>query len=121
MLMGYDAKKISTWEVDNAIRTATRANIRAYSYPSQGNTFYAITDGANWTYEFNCRTSFWHQRKGYGLNFARTVEACVFNNGIILGDYTSGLLYQQSTSATPITGPVTSSIALNDASRGDSP
>ena len=27
----------------------------------------------------------------------------------------------QSTSATPITGPVTSSIALNDASRGDSP
>lgn len=101
MLMGYDAKKISTWEVDNAIRTATKANVRAYAYQSQGNTFYCITDATTFSYEFNCRTGFWHQRKGYGLNFARTVDACVFNGGTIFGDYTSGALYQQSTSVTP--------------------
>lgn len=101
MLGGYDAKRISHWEVDNAIRTATKANLRAYAYPSQGNTFYAITDGANWTYEFNARTGYWHRRKGSGLAFAQTIDATVFNGAVILGDYTSGLLYQQSTSATP--------------------
>ena len=101
MLTGYEAKKVSTWEVDNAIRTATAANIRAHSYTSQGQTFYSITDGANWTYEFNTRTGLWHRRKGYGLAFSRVVAATTFNGAMILGDYTSGLLYRQSTSATP--------------------
>lgn len=101
MLKGYEAVKVSTWEVDNAIRTATKANIRAYAYPMQGQNFYAITDGANWTYEFNTRTNLWHRRKGASLGFSRIVDACVFNSGVIFGDYTSGALYQQSTAATP--------------------
>lgn len=101
MLGGYDARKISNWEVDNAIRTATKSAIRAYAYPSQGDTFYCITDAATFSYEFNCRTGAWHQRKGSGLNFAQTVDACVFNNSVIFGDYTSGLLYQQSTAGVP--------------------
>jgi len=101
MMMGYDAKKISTWEIDNAIRTATKANIRAYAYQSQGNTFYTITDATNWTYEYNCRTGYWHQRKGSSLNFASTVDACTFNGATIFGDYTAGALYQQNTSVTP--------------------
>ena len=101
MLAGYDARRISTWELDNAIRTATKANVRAYAYPSQGNVFYAITDGATFSYEYNTRTGAWHQRKGSGLNFARTVDATVFNGGVVFGDYTAGLLYQLSTSATP--------------------
>lgn len=101
MLAGYDAQKISTWEIDNAIATATRANLRAYSYPSQGQTFYAITDGATFTYEFNCRAGSWHQRKSASLEFARTGDAVVFNNKTILGDYTTGAVYQLDTSVVP--------------------
>lgn len=108
MMSGYDAAKVSTWEVDNAIRTATRANLRAYAYQSQGVTFYAITDGASWTYEMNCRTRNWHQRKSSGLEFARPVAATTFNGSTIFGDYTSGLLYQQSTSGVPASASLVS-------------
>lgn len=96
MLAGYDAKKISTWEVDNAIRTATKANVRGYAYSAQGQTFYAVTDGATWTYEYNCRTGLWHRRTGAGLGFSRIVAATTFNNQVILGDYASGALYQMA-------------------------
>lgn len=101
MLGGYEARKISNWEVDNAIRTATKSAVRAYAYPSQGDTFYCITDAATFSYEYNCRTGGWHQRKGYGRNFAQTVDALSFANKVIFGDYTSGLLYQQSTAGVP--------------------
>lgn len=102
MLMGgYDAKKISTSEVDAAIRTATKASLRAYSYASQGVTFYVITDASTFTYEMNCKTGFWHQRKGYGLEFSRIVDACEFNGSSIFGDYTSALIYQRSGTQVP--------------------
>jgi len=107
-LSGYEARKISTWEVDNAIRTATKSTLKAYSYPSQGFTFYAITNGSSWTYEFNTRTGFWHQRKSSGLGFSRVYDACVYNGQVIFGDYTSGLLYQLSTSATPASASLVS-------------
>ena len=101
MMGGYDAKKISTHEIDSAIRAATKANLRAYSYASQGVTFYCITDAATFTYEFNCKTGFWHQRKGSSLSFSRIVDACEFNGATIFGDYTSALIYQRSASQTP--------------------
>lgn len=101
MLGGYDARKISNWEVDNAIRTASKSALRAYAYPSQGQTFYCITDTSTFSYEYNCQTGGWHQRKGYGINCAQASDACVFNNSVIFGDYTSGLLYQQSTAGIP--------------------
>lgn len=100
-MAGYEARKVSTWEVDNAIKGATKANVRAYTYPSQGNTFYAITDGSSFTYEYNPRTSFWHRRKSSGLAFERISDAAVFNNLTIFGDYTAGALFQQSTAGVP--------------------
>ena len=108
MLLGYDARKISNWEVDNAIKSATRANVRAYAYPSQGTTFYCITDGTTFSYEFNCQSGRWHQRKGSSLEFAQTIDATVFNNGVIFGDYTAAELYSLDTTATPAAASVVS-------------
>ena len=101
MLAGYEVRRISTWEVDNAVRTAIKANVRAYCYPSQGQTFYAITDNATFSYEYNTRTGAWHQRQSSGLSFSRICDATVFNNKVILGDYATSRVYQLSTSATP--------------------
>lgn len=103
MMNGYDATKVSNWQIDNAVRTATQANLRSYSYSSQGHSFYAITDLANWTYELNTTTGRWHERQGSGLAFAQTVGSAEFNGNTIFGDYTTGALYKLDTSVTPAT------------------
>jgi hypothetical protein len=101
LLQGYGAQKISTTEVDRAIEAATAANLRSYTYSTQGQTFYAVTDGATFTYEFNAKTGLWHERRGNGLAFAQCADAVEFAGGVVLADYASGTLYSLSDSQTP--------------------
>lgn len=101
-LAGYDAKIISTGEVDRAIKAEpTLSSIRAFGYTTHGNTFYCIT-GSSFTYEYNTRTGLWHQRVGYGLSIGPLVDAVDFGGSVILAPQsTSDALYRLSSSLTP--------------------
>ncbi len=101
MLAGYDAIKISTWEIDDKIRNATKANLRAYAYSSQGHSFYCITDATTFSYEINMTTRLPHERQGSGIAFSQNVAATEYAGQTVLGDYTAGSLYKLDTSATP--------------------
>lgn len=111
MLAGYQAQKISNFQLDEAIRGATAANLRAYAYTSQGHSFYTITDAATFSFEYNATTAqgLWHERTGSGLAFAQTIAATEFAGSTLLGDYTSGNLYKLDTTATPA---ATSSVSV---------
>lgn len=102
ILAGYDAKIISTGEVDRAIKAEpTLSTIRAYAYTMHGQTFYCIT-GSSFTYEYNTRTGLWHQRTGYGSSVGALVDACDFNGTVIVAPVgSSSALYQMSSSLTP--------------------
>lgn len=102
LMAGYDARKLSTTEVDRAITSETTpANIRAYQYTTaDGTTFYSIS-GTSFSYEYNIRTKRWHRRTSSGLNRWRISDACQFNGKTIFGDYSSAALYQRSTDITP--------------------
>lgn len=104
LLAGYDGRKISNHQVDAAVQTATRANLRAYHYTSNGHSFYAITDGATFTHELNTTTLRWNERTSSGLAFATTIAAAEFNAGVVFGDYNAGALYQSTTAQTPAAG-----------------
>lgn len=101
LLGGYEGRKISPPALDRLIVAATKANIRGFQYTTRGTTFYCITDGATFSWEYNCRTGFWHERRSSGLDFWRVAAAESFNNGVVFGDYTAASLYRLSSSITP--------------------
>jgi hypothetical protein len=63
LLVGYESRKISNEEVDQAIiAEPTVTSIRACTYSRHGTNFYHI-QGSSFSYEFNTRTGFWHERR----------------------------------------------------------
>lgn len=102
MLGGYDARKISTSEVDRAIRgESNAANVRAFQYArDDGTAFYVIT-GTAFTYEFNLRTQLWHQRKSSGLDKWKVTDAAQFGGYTVFGDYSAASLYRRNATQTP--------------------
>lgn len=101
MMAGYQPQKISTPDVDRAIRgEPTKSSIRGFTRIDNGHVMYVIT-GSSFTREYNCDTQRWHKRKSTALDIWRIVDACQFNGATILADYSAGTLYQQSYSLTP--------------------
>ena len=101
ILAGYEARKISTPALDRAIRDEpTKSSIRGFQYTRQGITFYCVT-GSSFSWEWNAKTGFLHERISSGLDIWRVVDAVTFNDETVYGDYTSGVLYQADHALTP--------------------
>lgn len=94
LLEGYSTRRISTHAVERSIRdTANRSNMRAFAYHKDGHSSYVLS-GDDFTWQFDARTGTWHERKSYGLNRWRAQEYAPFNNIHVVGDYSSGEVYQ---------------------------
>lgn len=102
MLGGYDARKISTSEVDRAVRAESNpALVRGFQYArDDGTAFYVIT-GTAFTYEYNLRTGLWHQRKSSGLDKWTVADAVQFGGHTVFGDCTAPALYRRNAAQTP--------------------
>lgn len=83
---------------------STVADARAYIYTEEGHTFYVlILPTANVTWVFDLTTREWHQRASFDpatSQFNRQRANCMVNlfNMVIVGDYKTGQIYQQSRS-----------------------
>lgn len=95
IMAGYDGRKVSPSFLDRLIRDADKTTLKAFSHTRGGVTFYTLTS-ATWTWEMNCRTLSWHQRKSTGLDVWRVSDAATFNGQTVYGDYAAGSLYQAS-------------------------
>ena len=101
ILDGYQGQKISPPALDRAIRDEpTLSSIRAFTYSNGVHAFYCIT-GSSFTWEFNLRNGFWHERTSSGLSRWRIVDTCGFAGKTILADYNAATLYQRSHAITP--------------------
>lgn len=101
MLDGYAARKISSPDLDRAIRDEpTKSSIRAFTRIDNGHVMYCIT-GTSFSKEYNANTGHWHDRTSTGITPWRIVDACHFNGATILADYAAATLYRQSSSITP--------------------
>lgn len=101
ILEGYQGQKISPPALDRAIRDEpTLSSIRAFTYSNGVHAFYCIT-GSSFTWEFNLRSGFWHERTSTGLSQWRVVDACGFAGKTIFADYSAATLYQRSHAITP--------------------
>ncbi|MBX9659080.1 MAG: packaged DNA stabilization protein gp10 [Nitrospiraceae bacterium] len=113
-LNGYQASKISTHAVDRAVQAETTpANLRACTWSINGHTFYAIS-GTSFTWVYDTTTQLWHERESSALSRWRISDAVQFGNKLIIGDYSSGVLYQMTTSATVAADSVVNMYHSND-------
>ncbi len=103
MANGYTPQRISTQAVELAIQSySTISDAIAYSYQENGHQFYVLTfptGNATWVYDL--ASSLWHER-AYSTQgiLGRHLSNCyvfAFNTHIV-GDYSSGNLYQMSSS-----------------------
>lgn len=67
-LKGYDPVVVSNKDVERAIANVfDKTTIKAFVYVAEGNPIWSLSSD-NWTWEYNCATGFWHERKTAGLN-----------------------------------------------------
>ena len=101
MLTGYEARKISPPALDRAILAELSPDqIKGFTHTRGGVTFYTIS-GANFTWELNCRTGLWHERKSNGSSRWRVNDAVTFNGRTIYADYISNKLYEAKSDISP--------------------
>lgn len=103
---GYTPVRVSTHAIEYALSTyPTIADAVCYGYQDQGHTFYVMnfpTAQKSWVYD--CATQAWHERGfwsvggGNGKFLQDRAGFHTFNFGLhLVGDPTTGAVYQQST------------------------
>lgn len=94
LLDGYGATKLSHQGVERAIRSEpTFESIRLFTYTENGHVFLVVT-GATFTWSYDTTTGLWHERTSSGLDRWRINSAFAFANKVLLGDYTTGKIYE---------------------------
>lgn len=90
---GYNAIRISTHPVEEAISGLKWSNAFSFAYVDRGHSIYYTTfpDGHTWGYDI--ATGLWHRRQSYNLNRWR-ISMLIYTGGKWLaGDYENGNLY----------------------------
>jgi len=86
LLAGYEANKISTYEIDRAVEAdANPAGIRGFAWSENGHVFYTIT-GSTYSYTFDTVERSWHTRKSRTYSYWRACAHATFNGENIFGD-----------------------------------
>jgi hypothetical protein len=98
--VGYEAKKISTFALDNEMQSyPTVADAISYTFQQGGHLFYVLsfpTAGKTWVYDLSsAQWTEWVYTDGNGAEQQHLVSSAVFFNGMhVGGDRSNGNLYQ---------------------------
>lgn len=113
LLNGYEAVKLSTWQVDaDVLAEANPESIKGFTYTHQGVTFYVIT-GRTFSWQCNLARGTWSRRKSYGLDRWKVHDAVELNGRTIFGRYArnssnKGVLYRSNAATVPSAASVLS-------------
>ena len=101
---GFTPVRISTHAVEYAFSTySTLSDAQAFTYQDRGHEFYVLNfPTADVTWVFDLATQMWHRRAYRDSNnvfhMIKVTSQAFFNGVNVVGDYTSGNLYQFSNS-----------------------
>lgn len=95
---GLYPKRISTHEIESAIgKYSSVADSHADAYMEEGHSFYMLTyPTGNQTWVWDEATREWHERASYGVGRDRAYGHIYFLGKHIVGDSTTGNIYQSS-------------------------
>jgi hypothetical protein len=93
-LSGVTLQRLSTFAVENALKSGTLASATAWAYQDRGHTFYCLNaPGLTSTWCLDVATGQWHERQSAGAR-NRVENHCVVNGVHVAGDYQNGKLYK---------------------------
>ena len=96
MLSGYEAKKVSTYDIDRDIESdPNKGQIRAFSWAENGHVFYTIK-GTGYSHTLDTVEGQWHERKSANKDYWTASTNAVFDGKILFGDDETGAIYQSS-------------------------
>lgn len=94
MANGYQATPIAQPWVERLIEGASDPSTAwAFTYRQEGHLFYVLSF-SDLCVVYDTSTGAWHRRKSYGLDRWRANCYAYFDNKHIVGDYSSGTLYE---------------------------
>lgn len=94
LLAGYEAQKISTYEIDRAIEAdANPQNLRGFSWSENGHNFYTIT-GSSYSYTYDVVEGQWHERRTNTYDYWAVSAHATFDRKTIFGSSLAGTLYR---------------------------
>lgn len=103
---GYAPQIISTPAVANRLNAQlpTAGNTRAWTYQEDSHSFYAVRTQASATYVYDLATQLWHERGVYNAvtedyDPYPVISHVFFANTHLVGDASTGTIWQQSLSA----------------------
>jgi hypothetical protein len=93
-LEGYNARRISTHPIEQAISRFDQSRCFATVYEDRGHkiAYFTFPDGL--TFGYDVATGEWHRRKSYDLNRWRLNTLTQWNGGWYGGDYAGNKLYR---------------------------
>jgi hypothetical protein len=92
-LSGANLQRLSTFAVENALKSGTIASATAWSYQDRGHTFYCLNVPClTSTWCLDLASGQWHERESSGAR-NRAENHCVVNGVQVVGDYQNGNLY----------------------------
>jgi hypothetical protein len=99
-MRGYQAQRISTYAIEQKIRSLTPSQISAataYTYQQAGHTFYCLNiPGLHSTWVYDSSTEFWHERQYltlWSLERDRAENHAVAFGLNVVGDFDNGKIY----------------------------
>jgi hypothetical protein len=99
VLNGYTPDIISNKDVERDIaKISDKTTIRASVYVVGGNPIFSL-QSPSWTWEYNVRTGFWHERQSYGALRWRGSTSVKFAGKWLIGDVQSTKLQEVSEAA----------------------
>jgi hypothetical protein len=90
-LDGYVPARISTHALE--YRLAQASYYRAFTYSQEGHAFYCLNTDVG-TFCYDAATGAWHDRLSFGLDNYRIGASATAFGRILLGDVTTGLIYE---------------------------
>jgi hypothetical protein len=98
-LSGATPEIVSTKDVERAIASVYDTSLlRACVYVEAGHPIWSLS-APTWTWEYNARTGYWHERQSYDQERWRGSTSCKFAGSWMVGDTLSGKLCRVSEAA----------------------
>ena len=94
-LAGGRPVRVSTHGIEKLLEDATDIeDARAFSYREEGHIFYVLTLPQQFTVVYDAATGFWHERETFGSNSWRAQNYVSAFNKNLVGDSSSGQIFQ---------------------------
>lgn len=94
LLSGYEASKISSYEIDRAVLDEPdKSQLKGFSWSEDGHVFYTIS-GSSFSYTYDTVEGFWHERKTPEKAVWNISAHATFGGKTIFGSAEAGTLYE---------------------------